>query len=153
VRVRSDKGCSRAALGFATMLATLSPAGAAAQSALPFKVIVHADVAGARMPRQTLNDIFLGKATRWGDGTRIVPVDQSTTSAVRASFSKEALGQPVLAVQAYWAREISSGRGRPPAVKGSDKEVIRFVAATTGGIGYVSAETPLPPTVKVIEID
>lgn len=135
------------------LLATLLPVCAAAESAAPFKVIVNARVAGAKVPRQLLNDIFLRKAVRWGDGRQITPVDQSTTSPVRASFSNQVLGQTVLSVQTYWQRQISGGRSRPPAVKGSDQEVIRFVAESTGAIGYVAADAELPPTVKVIAID
>jgi ABC-type phosphate transport system substrate-binding protein len=135
------------------VLATLLPVCAAAESAAPFKVIVNAGVAGSKVPRQLLNDIFLRKAVRWGDGKQIAPVDQSTTSPVRASFSDQVLGQTVLAVQAYWQRQISAGRSRPPAVKGSDREVIRFVAENAGAIGYVAADAELPPAVRVIEIE
>jgi hypothetical protein len=40
----------------------------------------------------------------------------------------------------------------PPMVKSSDGEIISFVASTRGSIGYVSAETPLPDSVKVLAI-
>lgn len=135
----------------AISVATLAAAGA--QSERAFQVIVHPGVAGERLARQKLSDIFLRKALQWGDGRDIAPVDQSTTSPVRASFSRQVHGQAVAAVQAYWFRQISTGRSRPPSVKASDDDVIRFVAGTTGGIGYVSADAVLPPTVKAIAIE
>jgi ABC-type phosphate transport system substrate-binding protein len=144
---------SNVARRLALTLAMLAAAGAGAQSEIAFKVIVHPGVAGERVPRQRLSDIFLRKALLWGDGVAIAPVDQSTTSPVRASFSKQVHAQSVAAVQAYWFRQISAGRSRPPSVKASDGDVVRFVAETAGGIGYVSADAALPPTVKVIGIE
>jgi ABC-type phosphate transport system substrate-binding protein len=139
------------AIGLAIALAL--PRAAAAQSDVRFKVVVHAGVTGDRISRLKLSDIFLRKSLSWGDGSAIAPVDQSTTSPVRESFSKDVHGESVLAVQAYWMRQISAGRGRPPSVKASDAEVLRFVAETPGGIGYVAAEAALPPTVKAIAIE
>ena len=144
---------SRVATALALTLATFMAAGARAQSEPAFRVIVHPEVAGARLARQKLSDIFLRKALQWVDGVAIEPVDQSTTSPVRASFSKQVHGQSVAAVQAYWFRQISAGRSRPPSVKASDGEVMRYVAGTPGSIGYVSADAALPPTVKVLEIE
>jgi len=37
-------------------------------------------------------------------------------------------------------------------VKVSDEEVLAYVAANAGAIGYVSSTTPLPETVKAIDI-
>jgi hypothetical protein len=37
-------------------------------------------------------------------------------------------------------------------VKQSDDEVIAFVAATPGAIGYVADSTSIPATVKIAEI-
>jgi len=144
---------SRVATGLALTLATFMAASAGAQSEPAFKVIVHPEVLGVRIARQKLSDLFLRKALQWGDGVAIEPVDQSTTSPVRASFSKQVHGQSVAAVQAYWFRQISTGRSRPPSVKASDGEVMRFVAGTPGSIGYVSADAVVPPTVKTIEIE
>jgi ABC-type phosphate transport system substrate-binding protein len=41
---------------------------------------------------------------------------------------------------------------RPPAVKGSDAEVVAFVLKTEGAVGYVSKAAALPPGVKAIAI-
>ena len=40
----------------------------------------------------------------------------------------------------------------PPPVKTSDEEIVSFVASTPGAIGYVSSSTPLPDSVKMVEI-
>jgi len=117
----------------------------------PFRVIVNPQVRGNQIARAVLTSIFLKQAPKWGDGSLVQPIDQSVQSPVRHSFSSEVLQQGLVAVQVYWQRKMSSGVV-PPPVKTSDEEVVSFVASTPGAIGYVSATTPLPDSVKAIEI-
>jgi ABC-type phosphate transport system substrate-binding protein len=117
-----------------------------------FKVVVNAVHPATTIRRAQLVDVFLKKVNRWGDGTAIQPVDLSTKSPVRASFSKDGLGQSVDAVVNYWQRQILAGRDRPPIVKSSDEEVIAFVGSIPGGVGYVSAAATLSDKVKAIKI-
>jgi ABC-type phosphate transport system substrate-binding protein len=132
----------------AVLAAGVLPVGSADAK---FRVIAHSQVKGSQIPRAVLSSIFLGQASRWGDGSAVRPVDQSVQSPVRQSFSLDVLRQGLVAVQVYWQRRITRGQ-RPPPVKASDEEVVSYVASTPGAIGYVSAETPLPAGVKVIEI-
>lgn len=119
---------------------------------LAFKVIVHPEQAGASINREALSAIFLKRSLRWGDGTAAQPVDQSAQSTVREAFSQYVHGQPVAAVLRFWMRQISDGRGVPPLVKTSDAEVIAYVASKRGSIGYLSAQTPVPGTVRALQI-
>jgi ABC-type phosphate transport system substrate-binding protein len=116
-----------------------------------FRVIVHPQVKGSQIPRSALTAIFLKQAPRWGDGTVVLPVDQSVRSLVRKSFSGDVLQQGIVEVQVYWQRKMSVGVV-PPPVKTTDEEIVSFVASTPGAIGYVSAATALPDSVKAIEI-
>jgi ABC-type phosphate transport system substrate-binding protein len=136
-----------------TLVLALGPEGSAG-AADEFVVIVHPSVAGARVKRADLAAVFLKKATRWGSGGGIAePVDQSGTSPVRRAFSQAVIGQTVEQVVQYWQKQMFSAvRTIPPAVKKSDAEVIAFVAKTAGSVGYVGAETPLPPEVRRLEI-
>jgi ABC-type phosphate transport system substrate-binding protein len=118
-----------------------------------YRVIVHPANPGNHVTKVVLAGIFRGRNTRWGDGTPIVPVDQSIQSAVRARLVKDVMNETVAAVMAYWARQVSAGGARPPVVKGSDREVIDFVTRTAGSIGYVSPGTALPDTVKVLRVE
>jgi ABC-type phosphate transport system substrate-binding protein len=78
-------------------------------------------------------------------------VDQGKASSVRAAFSKAVLGRPVSAVESYWQQQIFSGKDVPPAAKGSDDEVVTFVKANPGAIGYVSAGASTAG-VKVVDV-
>jgi ABC-type phosphate transport system substrate-binding protein len=119
-----------------------------------FVVIVNSGVAGTSVHRADLAAVFLKKAVRWGDGSPANPVDQSTTSAVRKGFSENVLHMPAMAVTQYWGRQLVSAASsvRPPTVKGSEDEVLVYVAKTGGAVGYVSSATALPPGVKAVTI-
>lgn len=138
------------AAALSALLLSALPAPAAEQA---FKLIVNPSVQGAQMKRQDVAAIFLVQTIRWGGGEAIVPVDQSAQSPVRAAFSLGVLGQPVVAVQAYWMQRISGRRGWPPVVKASDAEVMAHVAGTPGAIGYVSSSASLDPGVREVRLD
>jgi len=125
-----------------------SPATAADPT---FQVIVPARMDGTQIPRTVLSSIFLKEAVRWGDGRRVVPIDQSFRSPVRADFSERVLNRSIDGVQVLWNSKLTKGV-MPPAVKSSDEEVVAYVAKTEGAIGYVSLAAALPPTVKTLTI-
>lgn len=132
-------------------LSLLLLAGSAAGAA-EVKLIGHPSIGGTQIKREVLSAVFLRQTSRWGNGVQIMPVDQSSQSPVRAAFSTSVLAQPVAAVQNYWARQISLGRLTPPPVKPSDAEVLAYVKATPGAIGYVDAATPTEDGVKELLI-
>jgi ABC-type phosphate transport system substrate-binding protein len=115
------------------------------------RIVVHPQVKGTQIPRAALIQIFLKQAPRWADGSPVLPVDPSVKAPVRSTFSNRLLEQPLMDVQIYWQRRMSAGV-TPPPVKVSDEEVIAYVAANPGAIGYVSSSTPLSDTVKSIDI-
>jgi ABC-type phosphate transport system substrate-binding protein len=141
-----------AIVAFVGLAAVVGLAGHVAAAADPsFRVIVHPDVSGTQVPRAILSSIFLKDVQRWGDGSPVAPVDQSMASPVRAAFSERVLGRPVEGVQFLWHQKMIKGVA-PPPVKSSDADVIAFVAERKGAIGYVTADTPLPSSVKALKV-
>jgi ABC-type phosphate transport system substrate-binding protein len=133
------------------LLVTVAGESPGAAADPTFRVIVHPEVEGARIPRTVLSSIFLREADRWGNGRAVAPVDQSLRSPVRAAFTEYVLNKPVDGVPAIWHRKMIRGV-RPPPVKSSDEDVIAYVAKTKGSIGYVSLSAPLPETVRTVTI-
>ena len=129
------------------VLAFLTLAGAV-PAADEFQVIVNGASPVAEMDRAEVARFFLRQSLKWSDGQPVLPVDQSSRSAVRDAFSKGVLKQPLPAVDTYWQRQIASGR----AVKTSDAEVLAYVAATPGAIGYVVGSLNLTPGVKLLRL-
>jgi ABC-type phosphate transport system substrate-binding protein len=121
-----------------------------------YKVVVSASNPVATLTRNEAAEIFLKKKTRWASGGEIVPVDQSASSLVRAAFTREVLDSQGLgrmsAVQTYWQQQLYSGRSAPPPIKGSDAEVVAFVAQNADAIGYVSNEAVMTG-VKVVRVE
>lgn len=134
--------------------ALLLAASARATAAEPFVVVVNPSVQGTNVRRADLAAVFLKKATRWGDGSLAIPVDQSATSPVREAFSGTVLQMPATAVVQYWQRQLMTAptAARPPTVKPSDAEVLAYVAKTKGAVAYVSADARLPPGVKSLAV-
>lgn len=122
-------------------LTLLGPGPVSAQGR--YQVIVHPESAVDSLSRAELSDLFLKKTGRWPDGSRVFPVDQVETAAVRESFTRDVHGRSVAAIKAYWQQRIFSGRGVPPPEKASDRDVVELVRATPGAVGYVSPDAVL----------
>lgn len=134
--------------------ALLLASSAWATAGEPFVVVVNPSVQGASVHRADLAAVFLKKASRWGDGSSAIPIDQSGTSPVRESFSGTVLQMPVAAVVQYWQRQLMTSQtaAKLPTVKSSDDEVLAYVAKTKGAVAYVSAGASLPPGVKTLNV-
>ena len=120
-------------------------------AAQEFKVIVNAANGVSDLPAAVVSKIFLKETAAFPGGAAASLVDQSKSSALRAAFSKKVVGRPVTAVETYWQQQIFSGKEVPPPSKATDDDVIAFVKATPGGIGYVSAGAPTAG-VKVVDV-
>lgn len=115
-------------------------------------VIVNAANPVSSISKAELGRIFLKKSAQWSDGVRAEPVDLAPGSAVRGRFSQAVHGKETAAVKAYWQKMIFSGREVPPPELGTASEVIAFVAAHRGAVGYVGAGTSLGDRVKAISL-
>lgn len=105
----------------------LAPVGAAAG-----EVVAHPSV---NLSAAEVRDVFLGERQWLGD-LKLVPVDNL---AAHDQFLSRVLQTDSPKYAARWLRKsFREGLAAPP-MKGSDSEVIEFVRATRGAIGYLSA--------------
>ena len=117
-----------------------------------YKIVINAANTTASVTKTQLSRCFMKQTNTWINGQTVMPVDLSADSPVRESFSTEIHGRDVNAVKSFWQRQIFSGRGVPPPEKGSDSEVLAFVRANPGAVGYVSAGAKIGPGVKILEV-
>ena len=103
-----------------------------------YKIIVNPANPATSISKDDLSRIFLKQSTKFRDGHGASPVDLPVSSPVRESFSKNILGKPASAVDAFWQQQIFSGRDIPPSKK-SESAAISFVRSNENGIAYVSA--------------
>ena len=116
-----------------------------------FRVVVNKDNPTTTISSEDLSALMMKKTPRWSDGTPVVPVDQVESTAARAAFTTTVLRKSPAAVKSYWRQQIFSGRETPPVEKRNDEEVLRYVRANRGAVGYVS-EGASVGDVRVIEI-
>lgn len=103
------------------------------------KVIANASVKTDMISTQELQRIFLQERGSLSNGTRVEPVLEKDGS-VHKAFLQEYLGRTQEDLQTYYRALVFTGRGSMPKVLGSDAEVVAYVAATRGAIGYVRSD-------------
>lgn len=116
-----------------------------------FKVVIHVDNPISSVGREQLARCFMKEIGIWTTGDPVIPVDQLPESQVRAAFSKEVHGGSAPAIAELWEQR-GAGGATPPAMLASDQEVLDFVRANPGAVGYVSAATELGPGVKELTL-
>ncbi len=93
--------------------------------------------------------IFLGKKSKFPDGSRAVPVGQDDKSAVVTEFNEKVLDRSSNQLKAYWSKLIFTGKGAPPKKAGSNAEVLKMVASEPDKIGFVDSAS-VDGSVKVV---
>lgn len=118
-----------------------------------YQLIVNAANPVSSLEARDVSRMFRKDVTRWKSGSAVAPVDQRVQSPVRVAFSRKVHGRSVQMIAEFWRQQIFSGRNVPPVEKSSDAEVLEFVRANPGAIGYVSSGLPLGPNVKVVVVN
>lgn len=100
-------------------------------------VVVNAAVT-ANLDDEALARIFLRQVKAFPDGTAAAPVSQKDgplTEEFRSKLLKKSSAQ----YKAYWAQQVFTGGAKPLPELDGDEAVLKHVAETPGGIGYVEA--------------
>lgn len=137
-----------AALGIA-LAAQLALAAAAGDD---YKVVVNPDNPIGAIDRRFLRDAFLRKASDWNGGAEIRPIDLATRFAARERFVHDVLNKTPAQLKSYWNQQIFSGKGVPPPEAESTTEVIDYVLANPGAVGYLPANVDAGRA-KVIKVN
>jgi ABC-type phosphate transport system substrate-binding protein len=101
--------------------------------------VVSVDSHVTTLTKNQLIDIFLGKASRFPDGTVAVPIDQAEGSSARDEFYLKVAGKSAAQLKAYWSKIIFTGRGQPPPVVANGVELKKRLGKDTAVIGYIDA--------------
>jgi ABC-type phosphate transport system substrate-binding protein len=103
-----------------------------------FLVVVAKDSINTQLTRQEVARIFQRKTRINKQRKRWVPVNLEIDNPLRQAFSKKLFKQSPEAMEAFWNVQYFKGIN-PPYVVSSEEAVLRFVASTSGAIGYISA--------------
>ena len=116
-----------------------------------YKVIVHPANPITWIDHGFLRDAYLKKEIEWADGKGILPVDLATKFAARDQFTHRVLRKTAAQLKSYWSQRIFSGKGAPPQEAAVSADMIAYVLANLGAVGYLPADVD-PGGAKVIEV-
>lgn len=111
-------------------------------------IIVNNTVPVSQISETDASNIFLGKKTTWNNGTEI-NVGILNGGAVHEEILEKVVKKSSSQFETYWKRKIFTGSGQAPSTFAQETELVEFVAATSGAVGYIDAATP-HPNVKVV---
>ena len=115
-------------------------------------MIVNSANSVTSMTRSEAANFFLGNTTKWAGGEKAVPVDQKKSNPAGAAFLEKIVKMTESNFKKEWMSKLLSGEAEPLLLKSSDADVIEFVKANAGAIGYVSASSVVNG-VKVVAVD
>lgn len=101
----------------------------------------------------TLNrakNIFLGKSTKWSDGSKVTPFIQKDLD-ITDSFAKAFVSKSAQQFDLYWRKALFTGKGTPPVEVVDNVQMKKIVAAKDGSLGYILA-SEMDDTVKKLEV-
>ena len=131
-----------------TQIAVISLALASVNAFAEVSVIVHKSNA-ASVSVDEIKRIFLGKSKKFSDGASAVPINLSSSVAVRSDFDDAALGKSTNQTKAYWSKLVFSGKGNPPKEVSSTAEMLDLISKNPSLIGYVDSAS-VTGDVKVV---
>ncbi|MGE0551540.1 MAG: hypothetical protein AB7O24_17830 [Kofleriaceae bacterium] len=138
-----------ALLVFAALVTGLATSSRADEAA-SFKIIVHPDNPAEAVSRDFLRDAYLKKATEWR-GETVRPIDLANKFPVRERFNHQVLRKTRSQLKNYWTQQIFSGKGVPPPEVSSTADVVAYVLANRGAVGYLPVDAD-PGRARVIGI-
>ena len=101
-------------------------------------VIVAKDGPSQPLDKNALSRIYLRKTLLWANREPVQPVNLSATHPLRRLFSERVSGLEPEELDGYWNDQYFQGVF-PPYSVASEEAMVRYVAASTTAIGYVSA--------------
>jgi ABC-type phosphate transport system substrate-binding protein len=103
----------------------------------------------ATLTKNQVMDIFLGRRTRFPDGSSATPIDQAEGSAARVEFYTRFADMSPAQVKAFWSKIIFTGRGQPPRTVATSLEAKKLLIADPGAIGYID-QSLVDASVRVV---
>jgi hypothetical protein len=126
-------------------LLTLSGASFASE-----RVVVVANIAqsSVTLTKSQVRDLFMSGTSP--ELLSLTPVSIAPGEQSRMIFNTRIIGLPESRIQAYWAQMRFSGRLTPPKEVESAEQMVDYLRANEGSVGYLPESTQLPDGLKVV---
>jgi len=113
--------------------------------------IVHPDLNEGTLTAENVKHILLGNKTKWPHGS-VIKLVVLTEGAVLEKVIKDYTQRTPDQFDKFWKKQVFTGVGTMPAQAKTDAEVIAYVAANPGAIGFIAKES-VTDKVKVIPVN
>ncbi len=106
-------------------------------------LICNADLPVTALDKATVEKVFLGKSSKVGDGgkQKKVTLAIQKSGAVHDAFVKYFVNKTASQFETYWKKLVFSGKATMPKSFKTDKELVAFIAKTSGAIGYIHVDS------------
>jgi ABC-type phosphate transport system substrate-binding protein len=122
---------------------------AVGQGSADVVAVVSSTSAVTTLSKDQVTDIFLGKVSRFPNGTQAIPIDQADGSPTRDEFYATYTGKSPAQVKSHWAKIIFTGRGEPPKAAATNAAARQLIAANPQAIGYLERNA-VDSSVKIL---
>lgn len=113
-------------------------------------VIANKNAPIENISKGDLKSIYTGKLFTFPNSNQEVkPLDLTGEGTGKENFYKAVTGKSLRKIKTYWARQLFTGKGKPPESQIDEETMKKTVNSGIAYIGYISAEN-LDDTVKVI---
>jgi len=112
-------------------------------------VIVSASSPIAKLDKEQVANLFLGKSSSYPDGSNAVPIEQTDGSAAHEEFHKNVTEKSASQLKSYWSKMIFSGKGTAPKEVASNSELLKLLVGNPAMIAYID-KNAVDKSVKVV---
>jgi hypothetical protein len=102
-------------------------------------VAANSSVKASDISGDEIKGVFSGEKSSLKDGSHVVPVTLKGGAAHEA-FLKKYVGKDDGAFRASWRSLVFTGQGSMPKAFDTDVELLNYISATSGAIGYVGKD-------------
>ena len=104
-------------------------------------VIVNGDNTWMTSDVREIRTYWLKGRQEWPNGVRVSPADRDGESVARKLFLAKVLGMSNDEVERYWIEKRYQAGVSPPRKAASDAQMIEFVGAVKGAVGFVDVRS------------
>lgn len=113
-------------------------------------IIANKDVPVSTLSKNEIRSIFLGEKVKWSNNQKIIFV--ILKSDVHNAFLKEYVGNTASQYRNYWRKMVFTGKSKSPKSFNNMDKLIRYIANTSGAIGYIPSQAYQEERVKTISV-
>jgi len=103
-------------------------------------IIVHPENT-AKIDAKFVKNLYLGKVSKFSDGTAANPVILGDNEKMTQLFLKEIVKQKPTQFKRFWSKALFTGKGTPPQELENQLEMLNLIMTDRTAIGFIHADS------------